>query len=206
MDDHVGHVLASASHQLQLVVAFDQLCVGLLDLEVDLHARDKFLGRERLGQIVLTTPLEALQTRLQVALRGQEKHGDLGPWIGMPLAHQIQAAAVGQSNVEHDQIGAVGVEEAPRLDGRAAGVDAEGLGFQDGLAVALDVDIVFDDQHAVGHGITRRVPCRDAGAWRAGRAVSPGRSSSCGPRARAGPGCRSTPVRARCPALGPTSP
>ena len=37
------------------------------------------------------------------------------------------------------------------LGGRVAGVDGEALGLENRLAVALDVEIVLDHQHPVGH-------------------------------------------------------
>jgi hypothetical protein len=46
--------------------------------ELDSHARDQLVERERLGDVVLRAELEAPQLRRQVGARGEDDDGELG--------------------------------------------------------------------------------------------------------------------------------
>src|SRR5262249_19670419 len=124
----------------------------------------------RLGDVVVGAELERQHLVALLAAGGEREHGH-GPPLLAQGAQDVQAVAVGEHHVEHDEVGVPGareVEAAPR-----------GLGDVDGVALELEVCAqagaevaVFDDEDA-GHAGTSAV-----GKWTTKRAPPPSRSST----------------------------
>ena len=123
------------------------------------YARQQLLEPERLGEVVDRPAGERLQARVELGLRGQHDHR--GRDSAAPQLQHLEAAELGQHQVEHDQ-----VERARQAELRAAPLvvrelDREARRPQPADQTGGDRRVVLDDQDfggvfTRGHGLLRR--------------------------------------------------
>ncbi len=106
--------------------------------EDGLDASDELGRRERLGEVVVATQLEAEHPVDLPVARGEEDHGDLRR-LAQSLAH-FEPVDVGQTDVEDDETRAV------RTHGLEAGLPGGSLQY----AVALTGEVQVDEVRDIG--------------------------------------------------------
>ncbi|BBE23788.1 hypothetical protein MN0502_26710 [Arthrobacter sp. MN05-02] len=114
-----------------------------LAAEQRVDARHEFARAEGLADVVVGTGLEARQA-LDL-IRARRDHQDVGVGEGADLPADLHAVAVGQVQVERDQVGAGAclLEPVARRRGLR---HLEALALQDLHEQAPDVDVVLNDQ------------------------------------------------------------
>lgn len=112
---------------------------------VHLHPRDELVERERLGEVVACTELEAAELRLQVASRGEDENGDLKP-SALQLSEHVQPAGAWQQEVEDDQVELLLDSTAEPGFAVALRVDDEAFGHQASPDERSNSRLVLDDQ------------------------------------------------------------
>ncbi len=125
--------------------------------EQALHARDEFLGAERLREHVVRTARERLELEVGLVRVGEQHDGHLRIFrvVAQPVAH-LDAVLARHTRVEHDQVGAFGERTADRLVTVVRGHDAQVLRVQREVHEFDDLRIVVGDEHERSDGGTRR--------------------------------------------------
>ena len=93
---------------------------GLAAADQRAHAGFEFRQVEGLGQIIVSTEIESLDSVIERIARGQHEHRDLRPAAAQPAQH-FEPVELGQPEIEYHQIIALGEQHVVRL---VAGADA----------------------------------------------------------------------------------
>ena len=136
------------------------------------HAGDELLEAERLGDVVVAADREALDLLLGGVARGQEHDRHVVPVGAQPL-HDREAVAVGEHDVEHDEVGAERLGRPQGVGAGAGDLDVEAFVAQGGRDEIGDVRLVVDDEDSVSatRGWSRAFlwGCCAIPVWSAGR-------------------------------------
>ncbi len=125
--------------------------------EQALHARDEFLGAERLREHVVRAARERLELEVGLVRVGEQHDGHLRIFrvVAQPVAH-LDAVLARHARVEHDQVRALGERAADRLVTVVRGHDAQVLRVQREVHELDDLGIVVRDEHERSDGGTGR--------------------------------------------------
>ena len=105
----------------------------------------ELLEAERLGDVVVAADREALHLLLGGVAGGQEHDRHVMPVGPQPL-HDREPVAVGEHDVEHDEIGAERLRRPERVGAVAGDLDVEALVAEGGCDEVGDVRLVVDDE------------------------------------------------------------
>ena len=108
---------------------------------------------DRLDQVVGGAEPQGLDRGLEAGVAGDQH--DLGVGADLLVVEQGHAAAVGQMQVEQDEVGTLQRHLAPRLGERVGGGRAQAFAGQQRREHFGRVDVVIDDQ-SVRHAVSRR--------------------------------------------------
>ena len=124
----------------------DRLCLGLGPVAADpaqdsAHPRHHFARRERLQDVIVRPHLQADDAVGLLVAAGQHDHRDVR--ARPQAAQEVEAASVGQNEVEDDEIGPgdalLGLAKRGRLgDGESVPLEREGEALADGRLVVDD--------------------------------------------------------------------
>jgi hypothetical protein len=78
------------------------------------HELHRFVDVERLRQVLERAALVRGHRAVQVGVRGDHDHGDIGIGLREPL-HELEAAHVGHSNVSHEHVWPIALERGEEL-------------------------------------------------------------------------------------------
>ncbi len=113
--------------------------------EVDAHARDQLVERERLRDEVRGAKLEAAELRGQVGPGGEHEHRKPGVLL-LERAQDLEAVPPREQQVEHDEVPGAGPGEREPLDPVAGALDCVALGLEAAGDEREDPRLVFDHQ------------------------------------------------------------
>jgi hypothetical protein len=112
----------------------------------DLDPRDQFLRAERLRQVVVCADAEAQHDVAFLSLRSDHDHGDgTRHRIGLHTAADLDAVDAGQHQVEDQQIGGLGADQAQPLLSVPAREHFVAFPLEVVLEDFADVRLVLDD-------------------------------------------------------------
>ncbi len=118
------------------------------------QARDELVERERLGHVVVAAGLEAGQPVDQRVAGGEEEHRRLHP-LGPERLAGVAPVAVGEADVDHEDVGLGDRDALEQLRAGADGLAAEPLLAQAAGEHRAQRGVVLDDQHqGRQHGVS----------------------------------------------------
>ena len=114
-----------------------------------LHARagQQLIERERLGDVVDGTELEALELYRKIAARGQDQHREIG-LLSVKFPQGVQAAQPWQQQVEDDQVVLARKRTGKPQLAVADHIYAESLGLEGAGEKSANPRLILHDQYA----------------------------------------------------------
>ena len=122
----------------------------VVEVQVLLDAREELARIEGFGEVIVRAVLEEFHLGFDGIPSGQDDDGE-GPMGASQSRGDFRAVEVGQSEVEHDQVGmlSAGGHQPSRSSHGSEGVKAGG---REGLSEqCLEIGVVVDDEDAVWH-------------------------------------------------------
>ena len=121
------------------------------------HARLELGHRERLGQVIVGTEVEAVHAVLDRVARGEHEDADRGS-AGAQSAQDLEAVDVGEPDVEHDEIVDLMAEERVGVLADCRVIDRVSRARQHAHEPFGKKPVVLDDEDAHGHYCSRHRP------------------------------------------------
>ena len=126
--------------------------------QLDAHTGHELVERERLGDVVRRSQLEAAELDVELRAPGQDEHGQVGTGVAQALEHR-QPAEAGQHEVEDDQIVGAGQRRVEPRGTVAGGVHGQPLGLERVPDEGDEVRLVLDHENPHGDQPAPRGSC-----------------------------------------------
>lgn len=125
---------------------------GAVAFDDGLDPQDELLGTEGLGEVVIGTHFEALDTIIDLALRGQhEDWNGVGPGVSLHFLENLVAVHPRKHEVQNDKIGLIFEDSFQSFTAVVNNVYFVSCSLEIEGNEVCDVDFIFDNQN-VFHG------------------------------------------------------